>query len=221
MGALATSSGALSLTRGGGPVSRSLMMEHIRSVAKVTDLPISADLENGFGDAPEIVAETIHMAADAGALGGSIEDARVDEPNALYTLTEAVDRIRAAVQAKHSLGFDFVVIARTENFLVHSNPKLSDTICRLQAYAAAGADCVYAPGISSLEQVEELIQALPGTLLNVMLTPALTDLHGLRRLGVSRVSIGSRLAKAAYGRLFEPAEDALLASMFKDAKAYC
>lgn len=219
--ALATSSGGLSLTHGGGAVSRDMMMDHIRAIAAATDLPISADLENGFGDEPQVVAETIRMAAEAGAVGGSIEDADPEGTKALYPLGKAVERIRAAAEAKKALGIDFVVIARTENFLIDKNPQLSETISRLQAYAAAGADCVYAPGLQNLEQVEQLMQALPQDLpMNVMLTPSLMDIDGLRRLGVARVSIGSRLAKAAYARLLQPKEDVLLASMFHDAKDF-
>src|ERR1700739_1044398 len=140
--ALAPTSGgyAFSLGQPDGAVSREQMMQHVSAIANATDLPVSADLENGFGDHPETVAETIRFAADAGASGGSIEDVPRQGSHA-YELAHAVDRIRAAVEVVRKLPFRFTLTARAENFII-GNPDLADTIKRLQAYQEAGADAV-------------------------------------------------------------------------------
>src|SRR5438132_11379094 len=128
-------------------------------MASATDLPVSADLENGYGDSPETVAETIRLAGAAGVVGGSIEDAtgRPDQP--IYDREHAAERIRAAVVAAHALPFPFTLTARAENYL-HSRPDLKDTIARLQAYQEAGADVLYAPGLASKDDIATVVRSV-------------------------------------------------------------
>ena len=206
--ALATSSAGAAFAMGvrDGALGREAMMEHVAAVAATTDLPVSADLENGFGDAPEIAAETIRMAAEAGACGGSIEDAtgRVDEP--IYALELAVERVRAAVEAAKSVAFPFTLTARCENFL-HGHNDLADTIARLQAYQEAGADVLYAPGITTREQIESVVRSVdrPVNVLVGLKGMGLTVTQATE-LGVRRLSVGSGLARAAYGALWQASQ---------------
>jgi len=159
--ALATSSAgaAFAMGRRDGAMGREAMMAHIREIAEVTELPVSADLENGFSDAPEEAAETIRSAAEAGACGGSIEDATGREKDPIYARELAVERVQAAVEAAQSLPFPFTLTARCENFL-HGRPDLADTIARLQMYQEAGADVLYAPGLTTQEQIQSLLAAV-------------------------------------------------------------
>jgi len=206
--ALATSSAGAAFAMGlrDGAMGRDAMMQHIAAIAAAADLPVSADLENGFGDAPEETARTIRMAAEAGACGGSIEDAtgRTEEP--IYMRELAVERVRAAVEAAHSLPFPFTLTARCENFL-HDRKDLDDTIARLQAYQEAGADVLYAPGLTTEEQIATVVRSIDRPL-NV-----LVGLKGMQlttakatELGVRRLSVGSGLARAAYGAFFAAAK---------------
>ena len=214
--ALATSSAGAAFAMGmrDGALGREAMLQHIAAVAAATDLPVSADLENGFGDAPEIAAETIRMAAEAGACGGSIEDAtgRVDEP--IYARELAVERLRAAVEAAKSRAFPFTLTARCENFL-HGRNDLADTIARLQAYQEAGADVVYAPGITTREQISAVVRAVerPVNVLVGLKGMSLT-LREAEDLGVRRLSVGSGLARAAYGELLASSRRILDAGEF-------
>ena len=146
--ALATTSAgmAFSLGKRDNAVARDKVIEHVKAIASATDLPVSADLENGFGDAPKTVEETIRLAAEAGIVGGSIEDSTGRPNDPIYDLDFAVERIRAAVAAARSLPYPFMLTARAENYL-HKRPDLSDTIRRLQAFQEAGADVLYAPGL--------------------------------------------------------------------------
>jgi len=203
-----TSAGyAFSLGKRDGAVGRDAMMAHVASLAPSTNLPLSVDLENGFGDAPEFVVETIRMAAEAGAVGGSIEDAtgRTDEP--IYDVGLAVERILAAVEATRGLPFAFTLTARCENYL-HERPDLADTIRRLQAYQEAGADVLYAPGLTSHDEIATLVKSVDRPV-NV-----LVGFKGIRlslaeasALGVKRLSTGSALGRAAYGALLSAAEE--------------
>lgn len=194
--ALATTSAGAAFAAGqpDGAIGRDAMLAHIAAIAAAVDLPVSADLENGYGDAPEEVAQTIRLAAAAGAVGGSIEDAtgRADAP--IYEINLAVDRIKAAADAAIALSFPFMLTGRCENFL-HGRPDLDDTILRLRAYQEAGADVLYAPGLTRLEDIAAVIRAVDRPV-NVLAGPSLTvnDLAGLR---VRRVSVGSALARAA------------------------
>ena len=159
--ALATSSGASANVLGklDGSVTRDEALAHAKAIVDATDLPVAADLEKGFGDAPEDAAETIRMAAAVGLVGGSIEDATGDKAKPLYDIAQAAERIEAAVRAARSLPFPFTLTARTENFL-RGNPDLDDTIKRLKAFEDAGADVLFAPGLPDLDAVRKVCAAL-------------------------------------------------------------
>src|SRR5690348_16184153 len=159
--ALATTSAGCAFSLGvcDNRVGRERMMAHVRELASATDLPLSVDLENGFGDDPETVAETIRMTAEAGAVGGSIEDSTGDPRHPLYDPDHAAARVRAAMQAARALPFPFTLTARAENFLV-GRPDLDDAIARLRAYQEAGVDVLYAPGLRTLEQVGAVLRAV-------------------------------------------------------------
>jgi 2-methylisocitrate lyase-like PEP mutase family enzyme len=197
--ALATTSAgfAFSLGQRDNTVSRDKVIEHVRTIASATELPVSADLENGFGDDPQTVAETIRMAAAAGAVGGSIEDSTGRPENPIYDFDFAVERLRAAVAAARAVPHPFMLTARAENFL-HGRRDLADTIRRLQAFQEAGADVLYAPGLLNEEEVGAVLRAVqrPVNVLMGMRGSRLT-VEELSRLGVKRVSVGGALARAA------------------------
>lgn len=207
--ALATSSAGYAFSRGlpDNAIGRAQMMVHLGEIAGATDLPVSADLENGFGDAPEDCAETIAQAAAAGVVGGSIEDAtgRADEP--IYPFEAAVERVRAAVVAARALPFPFTLTARSENYLA-GRPDLEDTIRRLQAYQQAGADVLYAPGLTTREEIAAVVGALERPVNVLMgLQGVLLSFDELRELGVRRVSVGGSLARAALGAFLRAAHE--------------
>ena len=206
--ALATTSGgyAFSLGLADGSVTREQMMRHISAVAAANDLPVSADLENGFGDTPEIVAETIRLAAQAGASGGSIEDVPRKEKRA-YKLAHAVDRIRAAVEAVRKLPFRFTLTARAENFII-GNPNLADTIKRLQSFQEAGADVLFAPGLTTAEDISAVVRSVDRPLNVVMgLRSSRLSVAELSKIGVRRISVGSALSRAALGSFLRAARE--------------
>src|SRR6185436_12086571 len=140
-------------------VERDLILEHVAAVVTATDLPVSADLENGFGDTPETAAETITLAAAAGVVGGSIEDATGREDDPIYAKEIAAERVRAAVEAARAQSFPFTLTARAENYL-HGRPNLADTIERMQAYQEAGADVLYAPGLASADDIATVVRSV-------------------------------------------------------------
>ncbi len=158
--ALTTSSGASAgvLGKRDGQVTRAECLAQMREIAGATDLPVAGDLEKGFGDSPQMVAETIRLAAEAGLVGGSIEDASGDKANAIVRLGHAVDRVAAAAQAARALPFPFMLTARAENYL-RGKPDLDDTIKRLQAFEQAGADVLFAPGLPDLAAVRRCVRA--------------------------------------------------------------
>jgi 2-methylisocitrate lyase-like PEP mutase family enzyme len=207
--ALATTSMgyAFSVGQRDNTLSREQTLAYIAAVATSTDLPVSADLENGFGDQPEVAAETIRLAASAGAVGGSIEDStgRADDP--IYAIEFATERIRASVEASRSLNIDFVLTARAENFL-HGRPNLDDTIRRLQAYQEAGADVLYAPGLRSREDIASVVAAVDRPVNVVMgLQGVRLSVDDLSAIGVKRISVGSALYRAAIGAFLEGARE--------------
>src|SRR5437870_9812128 len=159
--ALATSSGACAGTLGrrDGKVTREEALAHARAIVMATDLPVSADLEKGFGDAPSAAAETIRLAAGVGLVGGSIEDATGDKDKPLYDIAQATERVAAAVQAARALSFPFTLTARAEGFL-RGKPDLDDVIKRLQAFEKAGADVLMSPGLPDLESVRAVCAAV-------------------------------------------------------------
>lgn len=207
--ALATTSAgyAFSIGQQDNTVGRDGMMRHVTAIAASTHLPVSADLENGFGDDPQTVAETIRLAAAAGLAGGSIEDATGREDSPLYEHELAVERIRAAAEAALSLSFQFTLTARAENFLV-DRPDLKDTIRRLQAYQEAGADVLYAPGLTSRNDIAAIVTSVdrPVNVLLGMQGVGIT-LAELSALGVKRVSVGSALSRAALGAFLRAATE--------------
>ncbi len=199
--ALASSSAgfAFSIGKPDMGVTREDKLRHLREVCAATSLPVSADLQNGFGDRPEDAAETIRLAAQAGVVGGSIEDCRgpVDDP--IYDLGLARERIQAAVEAARALPFKFTLTARAENHL-WGRDDLDDTIRRLVAYQEAGADVLFAPGLRSAEQIRAVLAAVSRPV-NVIMPSAPLDRAQLEQLGVRRISVGGSLARAAYGAL--------------------
>lgn len=207
--ALATTSAGYAFSQGlpDNAVGREKMMAHVAAIASASDLPVSGDLENGFGDSPEVVAETIRLAAAAGLVGGSIEDATGNPDHPIYELTQAVDRIRAAAEASHFLPFPFTLTARAENFIV-GRPDLSDTIRRLQAFQEAGADVLYAPGLSRTEDIAAVVRSVDRPV-NVLMgfTGGPSSLAHLSALGVRRVSVGSALCRAALNSFLQCARE--------------
>jgi 2-methylisocitrate lyase-like PEP mutase family enzyme len=208
--ALATTSAgfAFSLGRrdGEGLLSREEVLAHIRTIIDACDLPVSGDLENGFGDDPETVAETIRLVAEAGLVGGSIEDATGNSSNPIYELTHAVERIAAAVETARKLPFPFTLTARAENYL-HDRPDLADTIRRLEAFAAAGADVLYAPGLRTLDEIKAVCAAVAPNPVNVLAGPNGLTSADLAAAGARRISIGSGLARAALSGFLSAARE--------------
>ena len=207
--ALATSSGASAgiLGKRDGKVTRDEALAQSRAIVEATDLPVSADLEKGFGDAPEAAAETIRLAAGVGLVGGSIEDATGDKDKPLYDIGQAVERVAAAAQAAHALGFPFLLTARSENFL-RGNPDLDDTIKRLQAYEKAGADVLFAPGLPDLAAVKTVCASLskPFNFMVGIKGKSFTVAE-LEAAGVRRISLATSLYRAAMSGLVEAATE--------------
>ncbi len=195
-----TSSGyAWSRARADGQLSRAETLAHMRYMVEATELPINADFESGFADTPEGVAEGVHMAVETGVAGISIEDSTGDAQAPLRDLTEAMERMRAARAAIDEAGGNTLLIGRAENFFV-GRPDLDETIQRLKAYADAGADCLYAPGIKTREQISAVVAAVAPKPVNVLIGWASDlTLQDLADLGVRRVSVGGALARAAWG----------------------
>lgn len=207
--ALATSSGASAgvLGRRDGQVSRDEALAHCRAIVEGCDLPVSADLEKGWGDRPEDAAETIRLAAQVGLVGGSIEDATGDPAKPLYDMTHAVERVAAAAQAARSLPFPFLLTARAENFL-RGNPNLDDTIARLQAFEKAGADVLFAPGLPDLAAVRA-VRAAVSKPVNFMvgIRGKSFTVAELESAGVRRISLATSLYRAAMSGLIAAARE--------------
>jgi 2-methylisocitrate lyase-like PEP mutase family enzyme len=210
--ALATTSAGLAFSLGKsdgkGAVSRDELLQHARAITPATSLPVSGDLEKGFGDDPEICAETILLAAKTGLVGGSIEDASGNPSDPIFPFDLSVERIKAAVQAARSLPFPFTLTARAENLLYGHND-LKDTVRRLVAFADAGADVLFAPGLKTKEEINEVVRAVAPRPVNVLAGIAgfAVSLDELKRIGVKRVSVGSSLARAAYGGFLRAAKE--------------
>jgi len=207
--ALATTSAGCAFTLGqrDNTVGREKSIAHAREIVAATDLPVSADLENGFGDDPETVAETIRLAAAAGLAGCSIEDATSRPADPIYEFEIAVERIRAAAAAARSFTFPFILTARAENFL-WGRPNLEDTIRRLQGYQEAGADVLYAPGLTNNNDIATLVKSVDRPVNVIMgLKGIQLSLAELSELGVKRVSVGSALSRAALGAFLRAARE--------------
>lgn len=196
-----TSSGfAYSLGRRDGQVSREEKLTHCRALCEASSLPVSADLEKCFSDDPKEAAETIALGAEAGLVGGSIEDATGDPTKPIYDFNHAVERVAAAAQVAKSLDTPFVLTARAENF-VHGRRDMNDTIRRLQAFEAAGADVLYAPGPATLDEAREITSALTRPV-NMLVTPMKgVTVADLAQAGVKRISIGGAMMRAVIGTL--------------------
>jgi 2-methylisocitrate lyase-like PEP mutase family enzyme len=207
--ALATTSAgcAFSLDRADGMTGLLDAMAHVAAIAAATELPVSGDLENGFGDTPEAVAETIRMAAAAGLAGGSIEDASGDREHPIYEIDLAIARIEAATEAAHALRFPFTLTARAENYL-YGRADVKDTIRRLRAYQEAGADVLFAPGLRTREDIAAVVRSVDRPVNVLMgLEGAVFSLTELEELGVKRVSVGSALARVAMNDVLTAAQE--------------
>ena len=204
--ALATTSAGIahSLGHADGGISRAESLANARALVGATSLPVAGELENGFGDTPEEIAETIRLAADAGLVGGSIEDA---VGGGIVPVETALDRLTAAIEAARALPFPFAVTARAENFL-YGRPDLKDTIARLQAFEAAGADVLFAPGLTSEEQIRAITSEV-GKPVNVLAGGArlAATVEQLGEWGVRRISLGSNLARAAMSTAINAAKE--------------
>ena len=204
--ALASTSAGFAFAQGrpDNAVPRDMMLAHLRELVAVTDLPVNADYENGYADAPDDVAENVRLAVATGVAGLSIEDSTGDKANPLYALDHAVARIKAARAAIDRAGGDVILVGRAECFLV-GRPDLDETIRRLKAYAAAGADCLYAPGIRTREQIEAVVKASAPKPVNVLIGAPGHTVAELAALGVRRISVGGALARVAWGALLRAA----------------
>jgi 2-methylisocitrate lyase-like PEP mutase family enzyme len=200
-----TSSGhAATLGRLDGSVTRDEAIAHAADIVAATQLPVSADLENAFGDSPEEVAQTVELALGAGLAGCSVEDYGGDDP-ALYDLELAKERVAGAAEAAHGGGVHLVLTGRAENY-IRGNPDLGDTIARLQAYQEAGADVLYAPGLTSADDIRQVISSVDRPV-NVLALAGAPTVAKLAELGVSRISVGGQFAFAAIAGLIDAATE--------------
>jgi len=226
--ALTTTSAGLAFTLGrsdgDGSVTRDDALANARAIVDATDLPVAADLENGYGAAPEAAAETIRLAGEvAGLVGGSIEDSTGDARRTVFDFQHAVERVAAAAEAAHAFPIPFVLVARAENFL-RGRPDLDDTIRRLQAFEAAGADVLFAPGLTRAEDIRAVCAAVHKPVNVVMgLKSMRFSVTDLAALGVRRISVGSALSRAALGAFVRAAREIRERGTFDfadDAMAY-
>jgi 2-methylisocitrate lyase-like PEP mutase family enzyme len=213
--ALSTTSAGLAFTLGRrdgtASVTREEALANARSITEATSLPVAADLENGYGHSPETAAESIRLAAEtAGLVGGSIEDATGDPSHPIYDFNHAVERIAAAAMAARALPFPFMLVARAENYL-HGRPDLDDTIRRLQAFEAAGAEVLYAPGLTRTEDIRAVCASLskPVNVLMGIKGAPLLSVRELGALGVRRISLGSGFSRAALTAFLHAAREVI------------
>src|SRR6516165_2789741 len=213
---LASTSAGFAFTQGlpDGGVSRAMMLAHFREIAAATDVPVNADFEGGFADAPEGVAESVKLCIETGVAGLSIEDSTSDPAIPLYDFELALARVRAARAAVDEAGGDVVFTARSEGF-IRGKPDLDETVRRLKAFAAAGADCLYAPGIRTREQIAAVVKAVAPKPVNFLMSSA-TELtvSDLASLGVRRISLGGTLARVGWTAVIRAARDIAIAGKF-------
>lgn len=217
--ALATTGAGYAFSQGKCDLSIGVreMLPYLRAICEASSLPVSADLQNGFGHSPQETAQTILEAALTGIVGGSIEDASGQTDNPIYNIELAKERIQAAAEAAKTLPFKFMLTARAENFL-YGKPDLKDTIARLQAYQEAGADVLFAPGVQSIEDIQTILNAIDRPLNVIMgLSGVQLNMSSLHQLGVTRVSVGGSIARAAYGALIRASEEILNEGTFSYA----
>lgn len=201
---------ALGRKDGAAAVTRAEALANATAIVEATDLPVAADLENGYGHRPEDAAETIRLAAEAGLVGASIEDATGDDANPIYAFEHAVERVAAAAEQARALGFPFMFVARAENFL-HNRPDLDDTIRRLQAFEKAGAEVLYAPGLRRADDIRAVCSAVQkpvNVLMGLKGAPRLT-VQQLGELGVRRISVGSGFSRAALTAFLHAAREVI------------
>lgn len=221
--ALTTTSAGLAFALGRqdgiGDISRDETLANAKAIVDATDLPVAGDLENGFGDSPEAAAETVRLAGErAGLVGGSIEDSTGDPSRPIYEFNHAAERLAAAAEAAHSLRYPFVLVGRAENFL-HGRPDLEDTICRLQAYEKAGADALFAPGITAPEDIRTVCKSVSKPVNVIMgLKGDSLSVAQLAELGVRRISLGSAMSRAALGEFIRAAVEVRDQGTFKFAE---
>jgi 2-methylisocitrate lyase-like PEP mutase family enzyme len=214
--ALATTSAGFAFSQGrpDGGVPRDMMLAHIRTIVEATDLPVNADFEGGYAHAPQGVAESVRLCVETGVAGLSIEDSTGDPNKPLYDLDDAVARIRAARGAIDQVGGDVMLVGRAECFVV-GRPDLDDAIRRLCAYSAAGADCLYAPGIRTREQISAVVEAVAPKPVNLLIGFASElTVRDVAALGVRRVSVGGALARSAWGGFMDAAKAIMEAGRF-------
>jgi 2-methylisocitrate lyase-like PEP mutase family enzyme len=214
--ALATTSAGFAWSRGAGDggVTREAALAHIAELSAAVNLPVNADFEGGFADRPEDVAESVRLCVETGVAGLSIEDFTGDRANPLYDLGLAVARIKAARAAIDKTGGDVLLTGRSEGF-IRGRPDLDETIRRLKAYADAGADCLYAPGIATREQIAAVVQAVAPKPVNLLIgTPSDLTVKDCADLGVRRISVGGSLARAAWGGFIRAAKQIMEAGSF-------
>jgi 2-methylisocitrate lyase-like PEP mutase family enzyme len=203
-----TSSGfAASLGRQDGQVSREEALDHAAAIVRATALPVSADLEHGFGASPEDVAETYARAAGIGLAGASIEDSTGEAGSPILPIEAATERVLAAAESAHAAGVGFVLTGRAENHL-HGRDDLADTIRRLQAYQEAGADVLFAPGLTRADDIRSVVTSVDRPV-NVLFRPNGPTVAELAELGVARISVGGSIAFAAYGAAVDAAREFL------------
>jgi 2-methylisocitrate lyase-like PEP mutase family enzyme len=202
-----TSSGlAWSLGHADGALPRDTVLAHLREMVAATDLPVNADFESGYGDSPQAVGESVHLAVATGVAGLSIEDSTGDPRSPIHDIDTAVARLRAAREAIAATGTDTLLIGRAENFL-HGRPDLADTIARLQAYSAAGADCLYAPGLRTRDEIAAVAAAVAPKPVNLLVGSASElTMADIAALGVRRVSVGGAMARSAWGGFMRAAQ---------------
>jgi 2-methylisocitrate lyase-like PEP mutase family enzyme len=214
--ALATTSAGFAWSRGlgDGGVTRDLALAHFAEIAAAADVPVNADFEGGFAHQPEDVAESVRLCVASGVAGLSIEDFTGDRANPLYDFDLAVARIEASRAAIDKAGGDVLLTGRSEGF-IRGRPDLDETIRRLKAYADAGADCLYAPGISTREQVSAVVQAVAPKPVNLLIgTPSELTVKDCTDLGVRRISVGGSLARSAWGGFIRAAKQIMEAGNF-------
>jgi 2-methylisocitrate lyase-like PEP mutase family enzyme len=197
--ALASTSAGFAFAQGyaDGAVPRDLMLNHLAELVAATDVPVNADFEGGYADAPEGVAESVRLCVETGVAGLSIEDSTSDPAIPLYDFDLALARVRAARAAIDRSGGEVVFTARSEGF-IRGRPDLEETIRRLEAFSAAGADCLYAPGIRSREQIEAVVQAVAPKPVNLLVSTAALAVAEIAAMGVRRISVGGTLARVSW-----------------------
>jgi len=220
--ALTTTSAGLAFTLGRRDGDRSVTRDdalaNAKAVVEAVDVPVAADLENGYGDSPEAAAETIRLAGRAGLVGGSIEDATGDRDRPIYELSLAVERVAGAAEAARAFPFKFMFVARAENFL-HGRPDLDDTIRRLKAFEAAGADVLYAPGLTKADDIRAVCASVEKPVNVVMgLKNASFSVADLAEMGVKRISVGSALTRAELGAVVRAGREMLERGTFQFAE---